>query len=251
MKETHVILHRRILKNMRGMFYHSFIKVDPPISEQRPGESGKITSSMSQIWRLAWDQRQIRKYWRLLKLWQHVNQRWGRAQSAVQASGMIGPCVFVCLRLLLVRLEVLGSLPIFSIQVFSVSSLLGTCAENTCLPSHKTRVWDRSPKNSFLQCFHFHKCLDRRFVSVSLATSDWVCCLALLLSLAFNIAIFLALYRRIVSIAFRKSYKQLMSRHGFCNVLLWCLAKILLDATVVFVSIERLLSANPADLKYH
>ena len=38
--------------------------------------------------------------------------------------------------------------------------------------------------------FHFHDWWDRRYVSVSLATFDRVCCLALLLSLAFKIANF-------------------------------------------------------------
>ena len=96
--------------------------------------------------------------------------------------------VFVCVLLLLVRLEVLGSLLFFSIQVFCVSSFLESQEFETGVPRLVS-----------YNCFHFHNCLERRYVSVSLATFDT---------------------RRIASIAFRKSYKQLMSRHSFCNVLL-------------------------------
>lgn len=206
MKETHVILHRPFLKNMHGTFFPYFVsgcaylrvtarreKQNHIVSEPDI-EPGLSPATDSQVLEVA---QAVAK---------HESEAGQRAISCAKQWNDWPVCfclsVFVWVLLLLVRLEVLGSLLFFSIQVFSVSSFLESQEFETGVPRLVS-----------YNCFHFHNCLDRRYVSVSLATFDWVCCWALLLSLAFNT-------RRIASIAFRKSYKQLMSRHSFCNVLL-------------------------------
>ena len=166
MKETHVILHRRFLKNMHGTFFPYFVsgcaylrvtarreKQNHIVSEPDI-EPGLSPATDSQV----------------LEVAQAVAKRESEAgQRAISCAKQWNDMewlarvfLFVSLCLCFTALSSTGGPRV--VAVFFHTGLLRFILLGI------TRVWDRCAKTSFLQCFHFHNCLERRYVSVSLAT---------------------------------------------------------------------------------